>query len=324
MSTDTTAPHSTLDPPAPAGVPGTPTAPDVTEYRLTFGGFEFVGRLVRRGGAVTAPLVILGGSSQDRFSWIRHQNDLAPLCDVVTVDLPGYGDADALPATYGLDFLAAAVRHLVRELELGRVNLLGGCFGGAIAMRFAQHYPADLERLILVGMTTYVPPEYAEAAVRWVRMLDDEHQVGPEQQATMAEELVSRFMAPPGTGTIARHAAISRLIHRQFMSQTPRQIKMGVADHNERLMNHEWYRPEPVPPLPALVFTGEHDNLATPSMGRVAAGCVPGAVFTTVKDADHLVHMERIEQFTDLVGRFLTDRPIDDLPYCNPVERPAA
>jgi len=321
MSIDTTAPQSPVRTPSPTRIPGTPTSADVTEYRLSFGGFDFLCRLVRKGGAVTAPLVILGGSSQDRFSWIRHEAGLAPLCDVITVDLPGYGDADALPATYGLDFLAAAVRHMVRELGLGGVNLLGGCFGGAIAMRFAQHYPDDLERLVLVGMTTHIPPEYAEAAVRWVRMLDDERQADPAQQAEMARELVSRFMAPPGTGTIRRHAAIARLIHRQFMQQTRRQIKMAVADHNERLMNHEWYRPEPVAPMPALVFTGEYDNLATPPMGRQAAACVPGASFTTIKNADHLVHMECIEHFTDLVGRFLTDRSIDDRPYCNPVER---
>lgn len=53
----------------------------------------------------------LGGSSQDRFSWTRNEKRLAPLSAVVTVDLPGYGDADFLPADHGIDFLADAVRH---------------------------------------------------------------------------------------------------------------------------------------------------------------------------------------------------------------------
>jgi pimeloyl-ACP methyl ester carboxylesterase len=97
---------------------------------------------------------------------------------------------------------------------------------------------------------------------------------------------------------------------------------MAVADHNRRLMRHEWYRPEPVPPVPTLVFTGEHDSLTPPAMGRALAAELPGAAFTTVRDADHLVHMERIEEFTDLISRFLTDCPIDGLPYCNPLEYP--
>jgi pimeloyl-ACP methyl ester carboxylesterase len=288
----------------------------VSEHRLRFDGFEYVARVARQGESVTAPLVMLGGSSQDRFSWSRHQTTLLPLCDVVTVDLPGYGDADPLPARYGMDFLAAATRHMVDSLGLGEINLFGGCFGGAIALRFVQHYPEAVERLVLVGMTTLVPAEYEEAATRWLVMMEQ------GRYAEMADELVDRFMAPSGAGTIRRHAAIGRLIHRQFMEQTPRQFGMAVADHNRRLMRHEWYRPEPVPPVPTLVFTGEHDSLTPPPMGRKLAELLPGAAFTTVRDADHLVHMERIEEFTDLISRFLTDCPIDGLPYCNPLEYP--
>jgi pimeloyl-ACP methyl ester carboxylesterase len=288
----------------------------VSEHTLTFDGFRYVARVARQGAGVTAPLVILGGSSQDRFSWARHETALLPLCDVVTVDLPGYGDADPLPERYGMDFLAATTRHMVDSLGLGEINLFGGCFGGAIALRFAQHYPDAVERLVLVGMTTVVPSEYEQAASRWLGMLDD------GEHAAMAEELVARFMSPPGVGTIRRHAAIGRLIHSQFMAQTPRQFQMAVADHNRRLMRHEWYRPEPVPPVPALVFTGEHDSLTPPALGRRLAEILPGAAFTTVRDADHLVHMERIEEFTDLLGRFLTDCPIDALPYCNELEYP--
>jgi pimeloyl-ACP methyl ester carboxylesterase len=289
----------------------------VSEHTLTFDGFRYVARVVRQGDSVTAPLLLLGGSSQDRFSWIRHQAALLPLCDVVTVDLPGYGDADQLPPRYGTDFLAAATRHMVDALGLGEVNLFGGCFGGSIALRFAQHYPELVERLVLVGMTTTVPPEYEQAATRWLGMLDE------GRYEEMARELVSRFMAPAGTGTIRRQAAIGRLIHRQFLEQTPRQFEMAVADHNRRLMRHEWYRPEPVPAVPTLVFTGEHDSLTPPGLGRGVAAVLPGAVFTTVKDADHLVHMERIEEFTDLLAHFLTDCPIDALPYCTPPERPS-
>ncbi|WP_269853682.1 alpha/beta fold hydrolase [Streptomyces sp. RPT161] len=313
MSTETTAPLR-LPPARPAE-----RAPcDVTEHRLSFDGFGYLCRVVWQDAAVTEPLVLLGGSSQDRFSWARHEERLAEACTVVTLDLPGYGAAEPLPTRYGIDFLAAAVRHTLYELGMAKVNLMGACFGGAIALRFAQHYPDALRRLMLAGMTTRVPREYAEAVPRWLRMLDE------DRREEMAGQLVARFMSPSGAGRIRRHAAIARLLHQQFMAQTPRQIGMAVVDHNVRLLNHEWYRPEPVPPLSALVFTGEYDSLTTPRMGRETAAQLPGAAFLTVRDADHLVHMERIEEFTDLLLRFCTDRPIDDLPYCHPVEYPGA
>ncbi|MGW7004322.1 alpha/beta fold hydrolase [Streptomyces sp. NPDC054933] len=313
MFTETTPPLR-LSPARPAGrVPRS-----VTEHRLSFDGFGYICRVLWQDTPVTEPLVLLGGSSQDRFSWARHEERLAEACTVVTIDLPGYGDAEPLPTKYGIDFLAAAVRDALYELGLAKVNLLGACFGGAIALRFAQHYPDALRRLMLAGMTTRVPREYAEAVPRWLRMLDD------DRREDMARQLVARFMSQPGAGAIRRHAAISRLLHQQFMAQTPRQIGMVVVDHNVRLLNHEWYRPEPVPALPALVFTGEYDSLTTPHMGRETAARLPGAAFLTVRDADHLVHVERIDEFTDLLLRFCTDRPVNDLPYCNPVEYPSA
>jgi pimeloyl-ACP methyl ester carboxylesterase len=311
MSTETTAPLR-LSPARPAErVPR-----DVTEHRLAFDGYGYVCRVVWQHAAVTEPLVLLGGSSQDRFSWTRHEERLSEACTVVTVDLPGYGGADPLPTRYGIDFLAAAARHALDELGLTKVNLTGACFGGAIALRFAQHYPDALRRLALVGMTTRITQDYVETAHRWLRMLDE------GRREDMARELVARFMAPPGSAAIPRHRAICRLLYQQFMDQTPRQIGMLVTDHNIRLLNHEWYRPEPVPLLPVLVFTGEHDTLTTPYMGRETAALLPGAAFLTVRGADHLVPMERIEEFTDLLLRFCTDRPIDDLPYCTPVEYP--
>src|SRR4051812_27935824 len=94
---------------AACGVPevrgSTPTV-EVEERDLTFDGFRFTCRIVRQGAGRTEPLLVLGGSSQDRNSWVRHEKWLAPLGQVITVDLPGYGTADFLPAKYGVDFLA--------------------------------------------------------------------------------------------------------------------------------------------------------------------------------------------------------------------------
>nr|WP_255528249.1 alpha/beta hydrolase [Streptacidiphilus sp. P02-A3a] len=232
---------------------------------------------------------------------------------VVTVDLPGYGTADFLPAEHGIDFLAANVQRMLVELAMPRVNLIGSCFGGAIAVRFAQHYPEHVERLGLVGMTRTIPDDYSEAVPRWVRMLE----LG--DRAQIATELVKRFMSPPDVGPVHKREVVSRLLYAQFMAQSDEEIMMS-AEHNTRLMNHEWYRDEPLPAVPALVCTGEHDTLCTPAMGREVAAALPSAAFTTIKEADHLAPVERMAEFSDLVVRFCTDQPLSELPYCNPVE----
>jgi pimeloyl-ACP methyl ester carboxylesterase len=285
----------------------------VEERRLSHGGFGFVCRTAGRGARATEPFVLLGGSSQDRYSWVRHEPVLMGLGPVTTVDLPGYGGADFLPARYGIDFLADAVHRMLDELGLERVNLLGACFGGAVGLRFAQRHPERLRRLLLVGMTDAIPDEYAGRVPHWARLMDD------GRTAEVARDLVDLFMSPAGAGRVRRHAAVSRLLYRQFVERGADRIRMDV-EHSTRLMSHDWYVPAPVPPVPALVLTGEYDTLTPPHSGRRTARTLNGAWFTTIKEADHLLPVERSDELSDLIVRFCTDRPISGLPYCNPAE----
>jgi pimeloyl-ACP methyl ester carboxylesterase len=305
-------------PSSPSGsAPKTPAGAQTEERTLSFQGFAYHCRVVRQERPRTEPLVLLGGSSQNRHAWLRHEKWWAEHCTVVTVDLPGYGAADFLPAEYDLDFLAAAIRHMLTELDMPRVNLVGCCFGGGIAVRFAQHHPRYVARLGLVGMAGAVPDGYAEDAPRWARTLVGG---GHDERARIAAELVGRFMSPPSTGVVRKREVISRLLYSQFMAHSEREILM-VVEHNARLMNHEWYRTAPVPAVPTLVCTGEHDTLCTPAMGREVAVTLPSAVVLTIKEADHLAPVERMAEFSDLIARFCTDRSLAELPYCNPIER---
>lgn len=283
------------------------------ELTLTIEGFSYRCRVVHQDAPHTEPLVILGGSSQNRHAWLRHEKWLSPWSTLVTVDLPGYGEADFLPSHYGLDFLATAVHHLLTELGMARVNLLGACFGGGIALRFAQAHPGRVARLGFAGMAATVPEEYARSVPRWLRMLER------GERAEFATELIQRFMSPLGSAGVRKHAVVSRLLYQQFMGQSAEADRMSV-EHIVRLMNHEWLRDGPVPAGPTLVMTGEHDSLCTPAMGRAFAATLPAASFTTIKESDHLVSVERMAEFSDLMARFYTDRPITGLPYCTPVE----
>ncbi|WP_107482069.1 alpha/beta fold hydrolase [Streptomyces sp. JHA26] len=305
----TNAQEATTGWPVPvAAAPG-----EAEERSLVLDGFAYHCRIVRQSAPQTAPLVLLGGSSQNRYSWQGHEKWLAPLCTLVTVDLPGYGTSDFLPAEYGIDFLAAAVRHMLVEIDMPEVNLFGGCFGEVVGLRFAQLHPEFVRRIVFCGAAKRLPDLYTEAVPRLSQALER----GEIEKA--AEGLVQLFMSNPGAGQVRKHAAVARLLQRQFVNQTPDEIKKAV-EHNTRLVTHGCYRPLPVPEVPSLVFTGEYDTLCTPQMGRELAAVMPGARFTTIREADHLVTVERREESADLIGRFCTDRPIDGLPYCTPVE----
>ncbi|MGA5281600.1 alpha/beta fold hydrolase [Streptomyces griseoincarnatus] len=303
-------------PPRAEGSRPVPSAPERAEEReLVFGGFRYTCRIVRQGAPQTAPLLLLGGSSQDRYSWQGHEKWLAPLCTLITVDLPGYGGSDFLPASYGIGFLGDAVQHMLTEIGVPEVNLFGGCFGEVVGLRFAQRHPRSVRRIVFGAAANRLPELYSEAVPRLTQTLER----GDVEGA--AEGLVRLFMSNPEAGKVRRHAAVARLLQRQFMNQTPDDIRKAV-EHNIRLVTHGCYEPLPVPRVPTLVFTGEYDTLCTPDMGREFAATMPGALFTTVKEADHLVTVERREESADLIARFCTDRSVEGLPYCTEVEAP--
>ncbi|MFJ8540610.1 alpha/beta fold hydrolase [Streptomyces sp. NPDC093586] len=290
-----------------------PAPEQVEERNLVFEGFGYTCRVVHQGAPRTEPLVLLGGSSQNRYSWQGHEKWLSPLCTLITVDLPGYGTSDFLPAEYDIDFLAAAIEHMLVTLDMPRVNLFGGCFGEVVGLRFAQLHPGFVRRIVFCGAAKRLPEIYTDAVPRLSRALER----GEIDEA--ADGLVRLFMSNPEAGRVHKHAAVARLLQRQFINQTPDEIKKAV-EHNTRLMTHGCYRSLPVPDVPSLVFTGEYDTLCTPQMGRELAATMPTAWFTTVKEADHLVTVERREESSELIGRFITDRSVDGLPYCNAVE----
>ncbi|MDT3724551.1 alpha/beta hydrolase [Streptomyces sp. DSM 41972] len=311
-----TAAVATQAPPRVESSRPAPSAPEHAEEReLVFGGFRYTCRIVRQGAPQTEPLLLLGGSSQDRHSWQSHEKWLAPLCTLITVDLPGYGSSDFLPASYGIGFLGDAVQHMLTEIGVPSVNLFGGCFGEVVGLRFAQRHPDSVRRIVFGAAASRLPEPYSEAVPRLTQTLER----GDIEGA--AEGLVRLFMSNPEAGKVRRHAAVARLLQRQFVNQTQDEIRKAV-EHNIRLVTHGCYEPLPVPRVPTLVFTGEYDTLCTPDMGRELAATMPGALFTTVKEADHLVTVERREESADLIARFVTDRPVDGLPYCDEVEVP--
>lgn len=293
--------------------PGTGHRNGIEERELRVDGFRFVVRVAWCEEPRTEPFLLLGGSSQNRLSWTRHEQVLRPLGHVITVDLPGYGSADFLPAAHGIDFLADAARSALDGLGTPRVNLLGTCFGGAVALRLAQRHAERVQRLVLVGMTTDLPSDYTDCVPRWLDMLAE------GRTDEIARELVDWFMSPAGAGKVRRHAAVSRLLYRQFVGRAAEEVRMDV-EHNHRLMAHPWYVRHPAARVPSLVLTGEYDTLTPPEMGLRAARRLNGAWFTTVKEADHLLPVERSEELAELVGLFCTDRAIDQLPYCNALQ----
>lgn len=285
---------------------------------LSYGGFKYECRVVRRQGGVPdgsrlAPILLIGGAFQDKYSWTRHEAILTPLTTVVTVDLPGCGTADTLPAEYGVEFLADAVHHLIVEIGLPAVNVMGGSYGSAVAYQLAQRHPEVLNRLLLCGTAIRIPDPVRANAQTTVDLLL------AHRLDCFANSVVEMFLCQDRTRPVRRRLAIARMLAARLRAVTPDEIDKYVQ--NTRRLLDDRPRPSGVgPAMPTLVVTGEHDTFTTPALCREAAATCLDARFTTVRESDHLLPLERMEEFLDLMVRFFADESLAGLAYCTELE----
>ncbi|MEO5509133.1 MAG: alpha/beta fold hydrolase [Longimicrobiales bacterium] len=97
------------------------------------------------------PIVLLHGAGGGAANWYRLFAPLSLNHRVLAPDLPGFGLSDPITLEPPLGRQTA---HIVaRWLDahgLDRVHLIGTSFGGLAALRFAEHFPARVERLAVI------------------------------------------------------------------------------------------------------------------------------------------------------------------------------
>lgn len=100
-----------------------------------------------------ATLVLLHGLGTSSSTWTRVLPGLAGACNVLALDLPGFG-LSRVNAGSGFalfEELSEAVVAFVRQKTTQPILLLGHSLGGWLAAKFAADYPESVRHLLLVN-----------------------------------------------------------------------------------------------------------------------------------------------------------------------------
>jgi pimeloyl-ACP methyl ester carboxylesterase len=242
-------------------------------------------------------LLVSGGLQSTRLER-RFAEHFARSTTVIICHLPGTRRSDALPSCHGLDFLAFAMANVLDRLEIPRVHVVAASYGGPIAYRFAQRFPGSVERLVLAGVMKHMPEAVRASALRTLTALGD------ERMDDFAREVADGLLCTDPDKPVERRAVARRLLTRQFERMGPAG-RVRYCHNTRRQLEHLNLDLDAAPNVPVLVFTGEHDVYTQPSGCREIADAFDEAVFTTIRRADHLFHLERFEATLSLVSWFL-------------------
>ncbi|WP_216893613.1 alpha/beta fold hydrolase [Nocardia alni] len=263
--------------------------------------------------SVTAPVVLVGGAFNRKETWGRFGRALATDATLVTVDLPGWGDMEVLPARYGVDFLAHALHEVLLAGGHDTVNVFGGSYGSAIAYRLAQLYPEQVRRLALFGTMSQIPDYVRPEFLRTIELM----RAGRIEE--FAECCLQLLMCQDPTVPVTNRDTVADILRTVFLSVSPDDLAK-YEQNTLRLLEHDLYLPHPPISAPVLVGVGEYDPLTRPEFCRATATTCPDARFVQLRNADHSVHLEIPYELSDLMLRFFTDRSLDGLDYCRSVE----
>jgi esterase len=244
------------------------------------------------GSQNAAPLVILHGFFASSRNWRRIGEQLATKFHVYILDMRNHGNS---PRNQEMDYpvMSGDVLHFINRHALSDAHLLGHSMGGKIAMWLALNHPESIKKLVVVDIA---PKNYQHSFDKIINALID-LPLGEISNRKQAEDLLS--------------SAIPELHYRQFLLQN---LTLTAGHYGWRIDLEQFKSAGPsiagfpkTQNLPA--YAGEVLFIAGSLSGYVTpedfAELFPGALYQSIEGAGHWPHVQKPEEFIEMVENFL-------------------
>ena len=218
---------------------------------------------------------------------------------VISIDTRGHGESTR-PKEYCLDDHAHDAHEVVKQLNLGKVNILGYSMGSYVALRTAELYPEDVDHLILActkpsGKTSSVARLLSEAGLDITKVTQEE-MMGVILKASVAPQTLKSIQS----GELNLEEMMKGDESLQLSDEEKASEDASLADFD----NSKDYDKVT---CKTFVIAAEYDGINPPELGREVAYGIKDAKFELVSDAGHMVVFEKPEEFEKLVKDFLNE-----------------
>ncbi|MDM8523403.1 alpha/beta hydrolase [Desulfococcaceae bacterium HSG8] len=229
-------------------------------------------------------LLLIHGSGGDHMHW-PYQLRRLPGINVCAVDLPGHGKSGGHGHNNVEDY-ADFINSFVSELNFDKVSLAGHSLGGAIVQCLALRSPKWLSRIILVGTGARlrVAPAILEGILSDFQgttdLICNEYAYGPAASPSLID---------------AGRKALSKVHPPLLLGDYTACDQFDVMEKIKGLT------------LPTSVICGSADKLTPVKYSEYLHRHIRGSAISIIEGAGHMVGLEKHEEFTESIGRFLTN-----------------
>lgn len=239
-------------------------------------------------GGQGKPLVVFH-SVEGNPGWRQHHRQLAQHFTVYAPTLPGFGPSQRPPWLETFWDLSRFSLWLLQELKLEKVSLLGPFMGGWLVAEMAVMCPQIVDHLILVDAAGIQPQKgeitdiflHGPEGVRKLIFFDP-------QQVPEYQELFGRKPTPEERDIQTQNQeTATRYCWKPYM------YERSLPDLLPRVR------------VPTLIVWGREDRIVPLECGDRYQRAIPGSRLQVIDQCGHCPHLEKPEEFSQLVCDFL-------------------
>ena len=279
---------------------------------LELEGFKFPYQLSGTPNPDLPPVFFVSGAFQNMAAWKRYEKAFAPLTQVILADLPGMGKTEILPYQYGFEFLASGLNKVLTTLKINKVYLVAASYGTPLAYHFACEYPHKIHKLALVGTMKEIPAKAMK------HIIEGLFYALKRNSKNFIEEALTTLLNQKAV--IIHQRLASRLLQGGIKEMTERDYDRFYNNTLRLICHSDTFKQMSPPSVKTLMFTGECDAFTQASACKAMAQTFDDCLFTTIKDADHLCHLERFKTTVELFQHFLLNKSMLSIKNCNPIQ----
>lgn len=238
------------------------------------------------------PFIILHGLFGSSDNWHTQGKKLADYFEVYLLDQRNHGDSD-WSDNFNYDIMAEDLHEFVETHNLKEFILMGHSMGGKTTMRFAQLYPENIKKLIVVDMGI------KEYPITHDRIIEGLKSIGLKTTKTRneANKKLSEYV---GDNTVRQF--LLKNLTRESNGEFIWKINLKILDEKH---------PEIIKALPhkevlidTLFISGGHSEYILPEDKDSIKKGFPLASFYTIEKAGHWIHAEAPEEFMEEILSF--------------------
>jgi len=239
-------------------------------------------------------LVFIHAFPLSKAMWKPQVTGLVDRYRIITIDVRGHGESDALLWCYTLDQFADDIHELIGYLGLQQATFIGLSMGGYVLFALYRKYPELFRSLVLSDTRAQADSEEVKAGrVAMVQMAWKEG-AGP-----IANLMLPKLLSPRSLESkkdLVEHIR-SLILQNQISGIMSDLMAMAQRPDATSMLAHIT--------CPTLVMVGQDDVATPPSESQYMVDRLPNARFETIPQAGHLSNLEQPEVFNRVLESFL-------------------